>query len=113
MKLHMWNLFIDDERYPPDDGQIWEIARCYGDVLTLLKEYGSMPFHISFDHDLGLMSVDGYFIAKKLVELDMDKEYCFLPGFTFYVHSQNPVGKKNIEEYLDGYFAAKQKAKEV
>ncbi len=105
-----WLLFIDDERFPPDDGQEWKVARSYYDVGNLIYEYG-MPSYISFDHDLGEKQKTGYDIAKWLVQLDMDsdelddfgKRYPFPDDFEFYVHSQNPVGKKNIETYLLNY----------
>ena len=99
-----WNLFLDDERYPPKDGQNWAIARTMEDVLMYLRQNG-MPSFISFDHDLGDKEPTGYDIAKFLVGLDMssDNDYKFSKDFSYYVHSQNPVGKANIEGYLDNY----------
>ncbi len=97
-----YKLFIDDERMPPDDGVAWFIARTLDDVLNVIMVWG-MPGFISFDHDLGDNEPTGYDIAKELVSKAMDGEIVFPIGFTFYVHSQNPVGKKNIEEYLNGY----------
>ena len=99
-----WNLFIDDERYPSDtDGIDWDIARNIAQVRKLVSLKG-MPQHISFDHDLGKDEPTGYDIVKWLVELDMDGSYHFGKDFSFYVHSQNLVGKKNIEAYLENYF---------
>ncbi len=44
----------------------------------------------------------GFDFAKWLVELDLDTKT--MPGnFTFTVHSQNPIGSKNIKELLENY----------
>lgn len=104
-----WNLFIDDERFPPDDGRDWVIARSYGDAMVEVLNRG-FPAYISFDHDLGHDKYTGFYFAKKLVENDIisgDREsrsaYKFPADFGYYVHSQNPVGKANIEGLLNNY----------
>lgn len=103
-----YSLFIDDERFPPDDGQGWRIARNLTEVASTLEEFGP-PNFISFDHDLGETEPTGYDIAKKLVagdlgELDGTEFASGLPtDFSFYVHSQNPVGAENIRALLIGY----------
>lgn len=98
-----FNLFIDDERFPADDGKRWFIARNMGEVKFLISWFG-MPNLISFDHDLGENEPTGYDIAKELVRMDMDNEFKFPGNFWFDVHSQNPIGKKNIEMYFYSYF---------
>jgi hypothetical protein len=96
-----YSLFIDDERWPPSsDGRDWKIARDHIDVLQLIKEFGD-PEYISFDHDLGPRAKTGFEIAKMLVEMDMDGMIELTDKY--YVHSQNYVGKDNIEGYLEGY----------
>lgn len=103
--MSRYSLFIDDERYPPrNDEREWVIARDMEDVMMCLRIHG-MPGYISFDHDLGDNTPTGYEIAKFLVDLDMNGEDDFkLPEeFDFYVHSQNPVGMKNIQLYLRNY----------
>lgn len=113
-----YNLFLDDERNPCDVlwapwiGVItdWVVVRSYGDAMVEVLNRG-FPKFISFDHDLGdETSYNGYYFAKQLVENDIisgDKEsrraYKFPSGFDFYVHSKNPVGKENIEAYLNNY----------
>lgn len=108
-----WNLFIDDERFPPDDGREWVIARTYGEALFEVLGRG-FPSYISFDHDLGENKKTGHDIAKQLVENDIisgDREsreaYRFPDNFAFYVHSQNPIGKANIEGLLNNYLTHK------
>lgn len=116
-----WNLFIDDERtvsdvtwFPPRfaykyKGQVWLLAKTYSEALELVHTFG-MPSFISFDHDLGEDSHSGYEIAKELVDIDLrttDPDYKFPVNFDIFVHSKNPVGKKNIEHYFLSYFKTK------
>ena len=43
-------------------------------------------------------------IAKHIVDWDINDERYSLPdNFDFYVHSQNPIGKANIEGLLNNY----------
>ena len=103
-----WNLFIDDERMPPEDGRTWVIARTHAQAMVEIIDRG-MPSYISFDHDLG-ENKTGYDTVKEIVAMDMDatdEKYKFPADFDFYVHSQNPIGKENIESYLNNYIAQK------
>ena len=102
----MFKLFIDDERFPPSDGPEWIIARTCDDVLNIIMVWG-MPGFISFDHDLGEDEPTGYDIAKSLVDMDMNGFINIPNYFTCYVHSQNPIGKANIEAYLNNYLEFK------
>lgn len=106
-------LYVDDLRPLPDD--TYDLARSYDEALKYIKYNGIPPF-ISFDHDLGVDEKDnllptGYDFAKWLVEMDMDNIYTFPKSFDFYVHSANPVGKANIENYLNNYLNYKSKQK--
>lgn len=121
-----WNLFIDDERNPevvvwaPPHilekyrNEEWAIARNFYEVGNLLWERGQ-PSFVSFDHDLGMGEATGYDIAKYMMMLDMDsdifdkfgKVYPLPTDFDYYVHSMNPVGKQNIESYLNNYLKSK------
>jgi hypothetical protein len=91
-----YKLFLDDERFPPEDGELWIIVRNYAEFLRCITIYG-LPSFISFDHDLG-EGKDGYDCAKWLVEICMD---CDVDIPDFYVHSQNPIGSGNINGYLN------------
>lgn len=112
-----WNLFIDDERNIEDvtwapwqvrekyRNEEWVICRNYVQVMTeiMIRDF---PSFISFDHDLGDGEPTGYDIVKELVEIDMtsvNEEARIPDGFNFYVHSQNPIGKANIEGLLNNY----------
>ncbi len=122
-----WNLFIDDERNPADvtwapwqiqdsyRTETWVIARNVVDVAAACADHKSMPNFVSFDHDLGDGQMTGFEIAKMLVSMDLDKyvnpygvEYSLPTDFGFYVHSKNPIGKTNIESYLNNYLSFKQ-----
>lgn len=102
-------LYLDDLRPLPDNSYI--LVRSYDDAVNYVKQNG-IPNFISFDHDLGIDKNDnllssGYDFAKWLVEMDMDNKYVFPSDFDFIVHSANPVGKVNIERYLNSYIKYK------
>ena len=111
-----YNLFIDDEREIKDvtwmhwkvqekyRQGVWVIARNMDFVQAVVASRG-MPDFISFDHDLGDDEPTGYDNAKWFVELDMANHVSFRfdENFSFVVHSQNPIGKQNIESYLNNY----------
>lgn len=104
-----YSLFIDDERFPPEnDGYDWIIARDWDDVKSIIRLNG-MPIFLSFDHDLGDHTYSGHEIIKFIVELDMDGDPDFyIPeDFGYYVHSQNPIGKANITGYIASYIRSK------
>jgi hypothetical protein len=121
-----WNLFLDDERNLEDvtwapwqirekyRNEEWVVARSYGDAMIEVLNRG-FPKFVSFDHDLGdETKYTGYDVVKQLVENDIisgDKEsrqaYKFTEEFDFYVHSKNPIGKQNIESYLNNYLKHK------
>ena len=104
-------LFIDDERFPPNDGTEWEIARNFEEVQRFFFD-GKYPTHISFDHDLGDAEPNGLYIAKWICSFDMDFDV-LPPNFSWYTHSQNPVGKKNIDMYLKQYVSITEKFKSI
>jgi hypothetical protein len=113
-------LFLDDIRLPIDclafiksskiDTQIylndtWAIVRSYDEFIAWIERHG-LPDFISFDHDLGLSQdpnlekKNGLTCAKWLVNYCMDNDL-IIPEYI--VHSQNPVGKVNIQGYLEGF----------
>ena len=86
----------------------WDIVRDYDQFVDYINKNG-LPDFIAFDHDLGEKNygIDfwddhindtektGYDCAKFLVDYCIDNNLK-LPEF--YVHSMNPIGKKNIIE---------------
>lgn len=100
-----YKLFVDDERFPPNDGEFWIIARTITEVQSAIQHNG-FPKFISWDHDLGEDQPSGYDIAKWIVEEDLNDS--IIPDdFDFYVHSQNPIGAGNIEGLLRQYLQVK------
>jgi hypothetical protein len=112
-------LWLDDLR-DPSQGQfkIW-LNLAFGENLDVIwvKDYdefvkyfkkNEMPYAISFDHDLGNELTDHPELNEK-TGLDCAKwivDYCMnnavrLPKY--FVHSANPVGRENIQSYLDNY----------
>lgn len=89
----MYNLYLDDLRPTPEG---FDRVYDYEEFITFISKNG-LPQFISFDHDLGLGKT-GFDCAKWLVEFCLDNQVS-LPEFT--VHSQNPVGKENIETLLN------------
>ena len=117
----MYVIFLDDERFP-HEAATWcnlpasffdptqvVICRNMHDVQHTVAEKG-MPEMISFDHDLGDEPETGYDIAKWLCNLDAVNieaglfGFRFSDTFQFAVHSKNPIGAKNIKEYMNNYF---------
>lgn len=110
-----WNLFIDDERLPCDvfwmetgvlskySEEVWNVARDFNEMKELIETRGSFPSFISFDHDLGDHTLNSYEIVKLLVEDIIDGKYTLPENFDFVVHSMNPIGKRNIEMYLENF----------
>lgn len=99
-----YSLFLDDERFPPEfcpKGQ-WVTARTTMEACMIVKERG-MPEFISFDHDLGESIPSGHDFTIWLVESHLDGDLTIPANFRFYVHSQNPVGKANIEGLLNQF----------
>lgn len=102
-------LYLDDLRPLPNDSYI--LVKSYAEAINYVKQNG-IPNFISFDHDLGVddknnLLPSGYDFTKWLVEMDINNIYTFPSDFTFYVHSANPVGKQNIESYLNNYLKIK------
>lgn len=89
------NLYLDDLRQTPSGfARVYDYDEFVSFILT-----NGMPDFISFDHDLGLGKT-GFDCAKWLVEYCLDNQVS-LPEF--FVHSQNPVGKENIEGLLNNF----------
>lgn len=118
-----YNLFLDDVRIPTHvtwveipANQHYSVVRNYKEFVDLISLRG-LPKFVCYDHDLadchyghGLngdhipyntyIEKTGYDCAKWLVG------YCMSKGVkhpSYIVHSMNPIGKKNIESYIESY----------
>ena len=104
--------FIDQKMRDLDVEIVW--VKNYQEFKSWI-EANKLPEFISFDHDLADIHYDevedwedyykledremtGYDAALFLVEY-CDKNYLRLPNY--WVHSQNPIGKLNINHYLE------------
>ena len=88
-------LYLDDVRpTPPDYERVYD----YNEFVGFITANG-IPDFISFDHDLG-PGKTGHDCAKFLVEYALDNT---ISTISYKVHSQNPVGKENIEGLLNNY----------
>lgn len=103
-----YSLFIDDERIAVlNDDEEMIVVRSYDEAVEVMSSLGC-PNFISFDHDLGDDNANGHEIAKWIVEQDLNEEGNFIPSdFLYEVHSQNPIGKKNIEGVFENYLHVK------
>jgi len=99
----MYQMFIDDERFPVDDTMI--VVRSFDEATAYVIEHGC-PTFISFDHDLGIGKT-GYDFANWLIDRDLDISGFMPENFHFDVHSQNPIGARNIREVLNSYLKFK------
>ena len=118
-----YNLFLDDVRIPTHvtwanipANQHYSVVRNYKEFVDLITLRG-LPKFVCYDHDLsdchyghGLSNDDipydsysektGYDCAKWLVNYCINKQ---IKHPDYIVHSLNPVGKKNIESYIENY----------
>lgn len=103
----MKRLLLDDERslkqiFIMTKNKIylesWSVVRNYNEFIKYIKKSG-IPNIISFDHDLG-SGKTGMDCAHYIVDLCLNSKKD-LPEIL--VHSQNPVGKKNILSLFDSY----------
>jgi hypothetical protein len=107
-----YTLFLDDVRFPEQVRYNYgpykciRIARSYDDAVWMVRQYG-LPTFISFDHDLAdeHYSSDncertGYSFARWFCEHVMDNSLSLPVGFSYYVHSMNPVGAENIRQHM-------------
>lgn len=89
------NLYLDDLRPTPEG---FERVYSYDEFVNFINTHG-LPDFISFDHDLGVEET-GFDCAKFLVNYCIDHNLK-LPDYQ--VHSQNPVGKENIEKLFEHF----------
>lgn len=116
-----WNLYLDDVRVPPGPG--WKQAYSVTEAQKLIRELGP-PTNASLDHDLGVhycrvcafrtAGDEPCFGPKDLCEcachaplpsgMDLLKwmdAMGFWPINKPTVHSMNPIGKLNMEQFID------------
>lgn len=94
------SLFLDDERFPPEDGREWAIVRTVPAAVAWIVRHG-LPAHLSFDNDLQ-RRLEGRHLARWLIRKDFEAGGTFLPDdFSWCVHSQNSVN--GIDDLLEDW----------
>lgn len=98
-----WLMFIDDERFPgkgvPDSVVI---VRSSEEAISFCIAVKSLPKNIMFDHDLGGNDTSMRFIRWMTDQLlEEPPLFKLRKDFEYSVHSQNPVGAKNIKSIMD------------
>ena len=105
-----YNLFLDDVRVPTDVTwvyipayQHYSLVRNYKEFVDLITLRG-LPKFVCYDHDLAdcdnIIEMTGFDCAKWLVAYCSDRNIKHPP---YVVHSKNPIGKQNIESYINSY----------
>ena len=89
-----YRLWLDDVRPIPDPNSDWVHAWNPQEFMETITQMG-LPYYISFDHDLGGTDT-GMTCAHWLIDNDYP-----IPEYD--VHSQNPVGTRNIIGLLENY----------
>jgi hypothetical protein len=110
MMLGKTLLWLDDRRNPFDEN--WYDLYCssfdrnnitwvknFDEFVNYIEENG-LPDYIGFDHDLG-PGKSGYDCALYLTEYCLDEDY--LPP-KFFIQSDNPVGKENIDRLIKNLY---------
>lgn len=99
-------LFLDNERFPPNNETGWLVARQFGDFCLHILANSHAIEVISFDHDLGNVvdhedrEMNGYYCTMWLIGAVMDGRIS-LPRLTeIRIHSMDPDGKGKIKDLL-------------
>lgn len=98
-----YRMFIDDERFPPNDGKEWAIVRSSDEAIKYVQTHG-VPEFVSYDHDLGADDTSMKFIGW-MIDQYLDQSITDFP-VKYAIHSQNPVGARNIETLLRGFISS-------
>lgn len=113
-KARRWRLFLDDERVP--SAALQSKARADRETLFVYRNVDEaiwrtilwgLPSEIYFDHDLGAGTPDAIEYAHAFGHLIIEHGFELPDPFHYEVHSQNPIGKGNIEGYMDNLLKAK------
>lgn len=95
-------LWIDDVREPSCCGE-WLVVRSVNQAKTAIMWYEKNMYDdtilISLDHDAGDFARDGGDYIKLLDWLE--EKGIVDTGYSFHIHSQNPVGVENMRRVIE------------
>ncbi len=107
-------IFLDDERNPEDvtwveyETKHWNIVRTHEDFKATLTHLGYHVSNVAFSFDHDLQDFDSLGKEKTgkdcmyaLIKFCMDNAH--EPPSEVYFHTQNVVGKTNMESYYKNY----------
>ena len=93
-------LWVDDIRTPPCDKWLW--AHSVNEAIAAIKSYehnwSDDSIVISLDHDAGDFGADGGDYIRVLDWLE--QAGIVDTGYFFHLHTQNPVGRENMERII-------------
>lgn len=102
-------VFLDDERNPQDVTWLkypqdfeWRIVRTFQEFKDVVSDCLKFreKFSVSFDHDIQDFCEGQEFTGYHCVKWMVDEcVYSERPMPFAYFHTQNPIGKKNMEGY--------------
>lgn len=99
-----WHLFLDDEREPAHPRPDTVVCRTAAEARREVSGRGC-PAEMDLDHDLG-DGEDAMGFLRWFADEVLDGRAVIPDGFSFAVHSQNPVGRRNIEGFMKGLLRA-------
>ena len=93
-------LWVDDIRTPPCDDWLW--AHSVNEAIAAIKSYersfATDTIYISLDDDAGDFARDGGDYIRILDWLE--QAGIVDTGYFFHLHTQNPVGRENMERII-------------
>lgn len=92
-------LFVDDERFPSGEYGSMYIVRRNDQLVKYLDSYG-VPKCIYWDNDLGYYG-EAKTLIDTLTNFIIDGNIKLPTGFSYYVHSQNPVERDSINSKME------------
>ncbi len=92
----MYNIFLDDTRDAPESGR-FQVARNYGDCVSLLELFGAELDTIDLDYDLGDQAETGHDVLVYMKEHGMSPKHVN-------VHSDHPEGARRMVKYAEEHF---------
>lgn len=98
--MSSWTLFLDDERFPAREDAEIVICRTSSSALAEILARGC-PTRMLLDHDLGEGDDTSSVFYPAFEALVLDGVIEIPEGFTFDVHSMNPVGARNLQGKIE------------
>lgn len=101
--MRAYRVWLDDERLCPYTD--YDSFHSVNEVKSFITEKGGGWFYLNLDHDLGKYAKDGG-DAIELIKWILNEGLHENPAyvFRFELHTQNIVGRINMQALIDRYF---------